>query len=106
MRKNVWGWFELESIKFAESVLTDLEDILDWYADLQTPETGKRLVSGIFAKVEQLAGFPESGRVVPEFAVKTIRELIHPPFRVVYRIDTSRIWIVRIWRSERVLALP
>jgi hypothetical protein len=29
--------------------------------------------------------------------------LIHPPFRIVYRRDTKRVRIVRVWRSERLL---
>jgi toxin ParE1/3/4 len=95
----------VKPIAFAESALCDLEDILAWYADQQVPDVGKRLVREIVAKVEQLAEFPESGRIVPEFEMKTVRELIHPPFRVVYRIDTASIWIIRVWRSERLLAL-
>lgn len=96
----------VKRIAFAESALVDLEDILAWYADQQLPDVGERLVREIFAKVEQLAEFPESGRIVPEFEMKAIRELIHPPVRVVYRIDTAKTWIIRVWRSERLLALP
>ena len=96
----------LKPIEFAESALCDLEDILAWYAEQQVPEVGERLVRELFARTEQLTGFPESGRVVPEFGVKTIRELIHPPFRLVYRIDSATIRIVRVWRSERLLSLP
>jgi plasmid stabilization system protein ParE len=96
----------LKPIEFAESALCDLEDILAWYAVQQVPEVGERLVREAFARTEQLASFPESGRVVPEFGVRTIRELIHPPFRLVYRIDPAIIWIVRVWRSERLLTLP
>lgn len=95
----------VRSIEFAESALCDLEDILDWYAGQQAPEVGERLVREIFARTEQLADFPESGRIVPEFDVKTVRELIHPPFRIVYRADHVKIWIVRVWRSERLLIL-
>ena len=47
-----------------------------------------------------------SGRVVPEFAMKDLREIIHPPFRIVYRREKRKILIVRIWRSERLLKLP
>jgi plasmid stabilization system protein ParE len=96
----------LKPIEFAESSLCDLEDILAWYAKQHVPDVGERLVREIFARTEQLADFPESGRIVPEFAVITIRELIHPPFRLVYRIDPIRIWIIRVWRSERLLTLP
>lgn len=96
----------MKSIKFAESALCDLEDILAWYAEQHVPEIGERLVREIFARVEQLAEHPESGRVVPEFEVKTIRELIQPPFRIVYRMDFTKIWVIRVWRSERLLNLP
>ena len=96
----------MSSIEFAESALCDLEDILGWYADLQVPEVGERLVRELFSRTEQLTDNPESGRIVPEFDVITIRELIHPPFRIVYRMDTTKIWIIRVWRSERLLALP
>jgi toxin ParE1/3/4 len=95
----------VKPIEFAESALCDLEEILAWYAEQQVSDVGKRMVREIFAKVEQLADFPESGRIVPEFEMKTVRELLHPPFRVVYRIDGAKIWIIRVWRSERLLAL-
>jgi len=45
--------------------------------------------------VERLADFPESGRVIPEFGVATLREVIDSPFRIVYRLDAERVRIVR-----------
>ncbi len=96
----------MKPIEFAESAVCDLEEILAWYSGLQVPEVGERLVREIFIRTEQLSEHPESGRIVPEFDVKTIRELIHPPFRIVYRMDSSKIWIIRVWRSERFLDLP
>ena len=35
-----------------------------------------------------------------------LREIIHPPFRIVYRVENRRIRVVRVWRSERLLRLP
>jgi hypothetical protein len=32
-----------------------------------------------------VADFPESGRIVSEFGVANLREIIHPPFRIIYR---------------------
>jgi len=96
----------VKPIEFAESALNDLEEILAWYAEQQAPDVGERLVREIVARIEQLTKFPESGRIVPEFDLKKIREVIHPPFRLIYRIDPAKIWIVRVWRSERLLNLP
>ncbi len=95
-----------KTIEFAESAVVDLEDIRDWYADQQAPAVGKRLVGEVVAQTERLAEFPESGRIVPEFGLANLREIIYPPFRIVYRVDVVRIWIIRVWRSERLLKVP
>lgn len=94
------------SITFAESALSDLEEIEAWYAQQDVPEVGKRLVLELFQRVEALADHPDMGRVVPEFDQTYLRELIQPPFRIVYRHDMDQIRILRVWRSERLLRLP
>ena len=94
------------SITFANSAVVDLENVRRWYVERGAPEVGERLLREIVAAVEMLADFPEGGRVVPEFGVAALREIIHPPFRIVYRIDAERVRIVRLWRGERVLRLP
>jgi plasmid stabilization system protein ParE len=95
-----------KAIEFAESAVYDLEDIRSWYAGQQIPDVGKRLVGEVFAQVERLSDFPESGRIVPEFGLANLREVIYPPFRIVYRLDASSIRIIRVWRSERLMRLP
>ena len=95
-----------KSVEFAESALVDLEALRAWYAEQGVPEVGARFVAEIVGQVEQLANYPESGRIVPEFGLAAVRELINPPFRIVYRVGESKIWIVRVWRSERLLKMP
>ncbi|RNC73216.1 MAG: type II toxin-antitoxin system RelE/ParE family toxin [Desulfuromonadales bacterium] len=94
------------TITFATSAVRDLEKIREWYADQQVPEVGERLMGEVVSKVEQLADFPESGRIVPEFGVAHLREIILPPVRILYRLSENRVRIVRVWRSERLLKLP
>ena len=60
----------------------------------------------IVETVLRLADFPESGRVVPQFGLARLREIIHPPFRIVYRLDEARVRVVRVWRSERLMTMP
>ena len=93
------------TINFAESALSDLEEIRDWYAEQGVPEVGNRLVAEVFEQVESLVHHPDMGRIVPEFGQPLLRELIHPPFRIVYRRERDRVRVVRIWRSERLLRL-
>ena len=93
-------------ISFAASDVEDLLAIRAWYAEQQVPEVGERLLHEVIAQVERLADYPESGRVVPEFGLTQLREVIHPPFRIVYRGDDDRVRVVRVWRGERLLVLP
>ena len=92
-------------VSFAPSALTNLEEVRSWYAD-QVPEVGERLVQEIVDAVLRLADFPESGRMVPEFGLAQLREIIHAPFRIVYQLDNERVRVVRVWRSERLMTIP
>ena len=93
-------------ITFSRSALNDLEDVLDYYREQKVPQVGERLVAKIIKDIELLGKQPEMGRIVPEFELDYLRELIRPPFRIVYRRRKNKISIVRIWRSERLLIIP
>lgn len=93
-------------ITFAASAIKDLEDLQAYYSAEGAADAGKRLVAEIIAKIERLALHPLSGRVVPEFNVEQLREIIYPPFRIVYRHDKNKVRVVRVWRSERLLKMP
>jgi len=93
-------------VTFAASAVKDLEAIRTWYADQQAPAVGERVLKEVISQVERLVDFPESGRIVPEFGIVNLREVIYSPFRIVYRLDKSRVRIIRVWRSERLLKMP
>lgn len=93
-------------ISFAESALRDLEEMQVWYVEQGVPDVGTRLVAEVFQRVEALADHPDMGRIVPEFDQSILRELVYPPFRIVYRRDSKRVRVVRVWRSDRLLKLP
>ena len=93
-------------ITFAASAIKDLEEVQAWYLGEGAPDAGKRFIAEIVARIERLGAHPLSGRVVPEFNVEHLREIIYPPFRIVYRHDKNKVRIVRIWRSERLLRMP
>ena len=91
------------AVELSLSAQDDLLGILEWYTTQQVPEVGKRLVGAVIERVEQLAAFPDSGRMVPEFEMPWLRELELPPFRIVYRRAQDTVTIVRVWRSERLM---
>ncbi len=82
----------------------DLKEIFAYIAE-DDPLTGQKFIRSLFRAVERLPLFPESGRVVPEFMEATIREIIHRPCRVVYRIKAGQnlIEIARVWHAARGL---
>ena len=94
------------AIRFAESAISDLESIRAWYAEQGVPEVGERMIGEIVSSLEALATHPDMGRIVPEFEQPFLRELIRPPFRLVYRRDPKQVRVVRVWRSERLLDVP
>jgi len=61
------------------------------------PEAARRWAMRLLDRVERLAAFPASGRVVPELGRSEVRELIHESHRVIYRIgkDAVRVLTVR-----------
>jgi toxin ParE1/3/4 len=79
-------------ITFSQSAISDLE-------------VGNDLVISVFAHIETLIDHPDISRVVPEFGEEHIRELIHPPYRIVYLRGLGSLQIIRIWRSERLLEI-
>jgi len=93
-------------IEFTESAILDLEDIKSYYLELQVPHIGDKFISDIINHIETLPCNPEIGRLVPEFQMPHIKEVIHSPFRVVYTLNDISIQIIRVWRSERLMKLP
>lgn len=94
------------SVSFASSAIDDLEKLKAWYVEQGVAEVGDRLIEGILHSAASLVHHPDLGRIVPELEQPNLREIIHPPFRIVYRRDSNRVRIVRAWRSERLLAVP
>ena len=93
-------------ISISNSAFDDLEGIKKYYEEEGVPHIGNQLLVSIIDHIQTLRDNPDIGRVVPDFGETKIRELIHPPFRIVYLREQSSIHVIRIWRSERLLNLP
>ena len=80
----------------------DLRDIVTFIAARNRPlaeSFGFRLM----AKVDLLEQFPKIGRVVPEEQDESIREIIFPPYRIIYRVlaENHIVAIARVWHGAR-----
>ncbi|MFM9072104.1 MAG: type II toxin-antitoxin system RelE/ParE family toxin [Cyanobium sp.] len=58
----------------------------------------------MIAAVEQLAGFPESGRAVPEFDDPHVREIVRRSYRIVCRlVGDNQVHMLTIHYGARQL---
>jgi len=92
MVKIIWTQLAIDDLKSIHS-----------YISTESKVYANRLVEKIIARVQQIENFPESGKIVPEFGQKSIRELIEGNYRIVYKISSDHIGIARIHHSARLL---
>ena len=62
-------------------------------------EVGHRIVSA----TRHLADFPRSGRVVPEFRMTGIREVVIGSHRVIYEVSGNRVEVLTVAHGARRL---
>ncbi len=55
------------------------------------------------ARSQQLAGFPLSGAVVPEYESPEVRELVERPYRIIYRVRTDRVDVLAVIHGAQLL---
>ena len=58
-------------------------------------------INEITKTTDNLEIFPYLGRIVPEYDVYNIRELIYKSYRIIYEVQLNKIIIHRIWHSAR-----
>ena len=93
----------MAEIVWSEPALADLEAIADFIA-LQDPLAARGLVRRVYDHVAQLADHPESGSRPRELGKRgRYRQIVEPPCRIFYRLDGTRIVIVHVMRTERLL---
>ncbi|MCL6573436.1 MAG: type II toxin-antitoxin system RelE/ParE family toxin [Bacillus sp. (in: Bacteria)] len=87
-------------LRWAESAVKDLEDICNYIAN-DSEEYARNFARRIIDTIETITTFPNSGRIVPEFNNDRIREKILLNYRIIYRINGSRMEIIRIIHHAR-----
>ena len=92
----------MERIIWTEFALEDLRSIHE-YISKDSKRYADRYVDKLIDRVSQLENFPKSGRVVPEFDSESIRELIEGNYRIIYKISSDQVAIVRVHHSSMLL---
>ena len=90
-------------VVWAEAATRDLEEIITYIA-LDSKAHARKVLEKVERKAKSLRSFPERGRVVPEFRdfeLKTWRELVAPPYRIIYRIAERKVLVSAVLDGRR-----
>ena len=84
---------------------TAIEHLLAIYEHIaqDTPLYAQRMIDRLTRRSEQIAAFPRSGRMVPEYEAPDLREVIERPYRIIYRIKTDQIDILAVVHGAQLL---
>ena len=90
-------------VRWTDQATRNLEGIKSFIGK-DSPAYALAVVARLYASGVQLEEFPDSGRVVPELGRAEIRELVRPPYRIVYRRKPEMVEVLLVFRSS--LPLP
>jgi toxin ParE1/3/4 len=93
----------MAQIRWTFNAEGDLKSIHE-YISLDSEFYAIKIVDRIYARALILESQMYVGRVVPEFAISTVRELIEGNYRIIYEIDgDSMVSILRVFHVARLL---
>ena len=90
-------------VEWASVAEVDLKRIIDYIA-IDSPGNALQILERIRQKVSALYTLPERGRIVPELqeqGINIYRELIISPWRIVYRISDTTVYVLSIIDSRQ-----
>ncbi len=90
-------------VLWTDTAQKDLLNIID-YISFNSKQNAKNSFNKIKQIANQLNSMPEKGRVVPEldfFNIKTYREIILYPWRIIYKIEAQKVLILSVIDGRR-----
>ncbi len=91
------------TVEWASIAEADLRNIISYIA-IDSPDTALQIVRKISKKAYSLYTFPKRGRIIPELqahGISIYRELIEGPWRIIYRITDSTVYVLSIIDSRQ-----
>ena len=93
----------MKAVFWTSTANQDLVEIPDYLAE-ESIEAAEAFVNGVDELLAHLAEFPQIGRVVPELErqnVTRFRELVLSPWRIVYREEEDKIFVITVFDGRR-----
>ena len=92
----------MAEVRWTPQAVGDLEAITDFIAQY-SPHFASLFVLDVFAAVERLENFPQSGRVVPEKNDPQIREILLGKYRIIYRLRKDVAELLTLHHGAKLL---
>jgi len=89
-------------LSWTDEALNSLIEIEDYISE-DSPQKALNFVNQIILKAETLMNHPRKGRIVPEFSIPEIRELIYKNYRIEYIIRKETLEILTVFESHRLI---
>lgn len=70
----------------------------------EATSSAERLAAALFDRSDQIALFPQSGRMIPEFQAERLREVLDQGFRIWYEVFDDRIEVFGVVSSRQDLS--
>ena len=90
------------TVRWSLQALSDLDTAAEFIAS-DSPGYAAAFVTKVRHASRSLATLAERGRVVPEFGSPTLRELFVHSYRLIYRIEETRVVIAALIHGRRDL---
>ncbi|HVM60509.1 MAG TPA: type II toxin-antitoxin system RelE/ParE family toxin [Verrucomicrobiae bacterium] len=88
------------NVHWTETAQGHLDAIYHYIAQ-NSPEYAKRTVDRLTRRSQQIGDFPQSGRVVPEYQLEQIREVIEGSYRIIYYINPDQVDVLAVIHTAR-----
>ena len=90
-------------VHWTNTAIKHLLTIYEYIAQ-DSPVYAQRMVDRLTRRSEQVAAFPLSGRMVPEYEAEDVREVIEKPYRLIYQIKPDQVDVLAVLHSAQLLS--
>ena len=92
----------MDRVSWTPQAADDLEAICLFIAR-DTPQIAATFADRVVTAADRLETHPRLGRVVPEFGIEDIREILVGSYRVIYRVREDEVHILTVHHGARLL---
>jgi toxin ParE1/3/4 len=92
----------MPSIAWTRKSREDLRTIRD-YIRLDSPQRATQFVERLIASTARLKKHPLIGELVTDLPGGDVRQILHGTYRILYRVERSRVSVLRVYHAARLL---